>query len=176
MLNRYVLPRWALALLAAFALPLTVHAQQQPGGTNANVQTEQVQDWEVRCPQAPSGQANCTMTQLVNNPDSNQPLMRVIMAYPQELDTAAMVFMLPLGTRLAPGLQLSVDGGEPIQFPYQVCFEQGCRADLPVRPELLQQLRSGSTATVSLIGPQGNRLDLDISLMGFTDANQRIAR
>ena len=86
-----------------------------------------------------------------------------------------MSFFVPLGVRLAAGLQLVVDNGEPIQFPYQVCQQQGCRADAPIEPSMLQQLRSGSTATLSMIGPRGDRMDLDISLIGFTDASTRIA-
>lgn len=38
----------------------------------------------------------------------------------------------------------------------------------------MQQLRGGSNATLSLIGPRGNRRDLNISLMGFTNASQQI--
>ncbi|SFH20027.1 invasion associated locus B family protein [Modicisalibacter xianhensis] len=174
MLKRTKLPRRALACLAALAMAPAALAQQPTN--EADVTTEQFQEWEVRCPQGAAAQGACTMTQLVNNPDGSRPLMRVVMAYPPEIDTAAMAFFLPLGTRLAPGLQLSVDGGEPVSFPFQVCMEQGCRADLPLRPELMQQLRSGTSATLSLIGPRGNRMDLDISLMGFTNASERIQR
>ncbi|MCG7600277.1 invasion associated locus B family protein [Halomonas sp. McH1-25] len=172
MLKRIKLPRRALACLAALAMTPAALAQQP--SADPNVTTEQFQDWEVRCPQDVAAQGSCTMTQLVNNPDDSRPLMRVVMAYPPEIDTAAMAFFLPLGTRLAPGLQLSIDNAEPVSFPFQVCMEQGCRADLPVRPELMQQLRSGSSATLSLIGPRGNRMDLDVSLMGFTNASERI--
>lgn len=174
MLNRFALRHWALSLLAALALAPAAFAQQQPPA-EANVDIQQVQDWEVRCPQGNTAQGACTMTQLIDNPNSGQPLMRVVLAYPPEIDTPAMVFLLPLGVRLAPGMQLSIDGGEPIRFPYQVCLQQGCRGDLPVKPELMRQLRGGSTATLSMIGPRGERMDLDISLMGFTDATQRIA-
>lgn len=46
----------------------------------------------------------------------------------------------------------------------------------PIEPSMLQQLRSGSSATLSMIaGPRGDRMNLDISLIGFTDANTRIA-
>lgn len=173
MLKRFKLPLRALACLAALTMAPAALAQQP---TAPNMTTEQFQDWEVRCPQDAAAQGACTMTQLVNNPDGSQPLMRVVMAYPPEIDTAAMAFFLPLGTRLAPGLQLSVDNGEPVTFPFQVCMEQGCRADLPLRPELMQQLRSGSSATLSLIGPRGNRMNLDISLIGFTNASERIQR
>ncbi|MEA3253092.1 MAG: invasion associated locus B family protein [Pseudomonadota bacterium] len=174
MLNRFALRHWALSLLVALALAPAAFAQQQPP-TDANVDIQKVQDWEVRCPQGDTSQGACTMTQLIDNPNSGQPLMRVVQAYPPQADGAVLVFLLPLGVRLAPGMQLSVDGGEPIPFPYQVCQQQGCRGDLPVKPELMRQLRGGSTATLSMIGPRGERMDLDISLMGFTDATQRIA-
>lgn len=163
-------------LLSLLALASQAVAQQtSPGSPGADVDTEQFRDWEVICPPERS-QGACTMSQLVTNPDSDDPLMRVIVGYPPELEgRPAMTFLLPLGVRLAPGLQLSVGSGEPAPFPYQVCLEQSCRADLPLEPSLLQELRGGSSATLSLIGPRGNRMDLDISLMGFTDASERIA-
>ena len=161
------------ALLSLLALSSQAVAQQASPGVE--VRTEQFRDWEVICPPE-SRQGACTMSQLVTNPNSNDPLMRVVVGYPPELEgRPAMTFLLPLGVRLAPGLQLSVGGGEPTQFPYQVCLEQSCRADLPLDASMLQALRSGTTATLSLIGPRGNRMDLDISLMGFTDASERIA-
>ncbi len=156
-------------------LALASHAVAQQASPEADAETEQFQDWEVICPSERS-QGACTMSQLITNPNSNDPLMRVIVGYPPELDgQPAMTFLLPLGVRLAPGLQLGVGEGEPAQFPYQVCLEQSCRADLPLEPSQLQALRSGSSATLSFIGPRGDRMDLDISLMGFTDASSRIA-
>ncbi|NIC05296.1 invasion associated locus B family protein [Billgrantia bachuensis] len=161
-------------LLSLLTLALPAFAQQaSPGADAADVTTEQIRDWEVICPS--EGGGNCTMGQVVNDSDSDQPLMQVVMAYPPQLDGPAMSFLLPLGVHLASGLQLQVGDGEPVQFPYQTCVQQGCRADLPVQPSLLQALRSGSTATLSLFGPRGDRIDLDISLMGFTDASTRIS-
>ncbi|MES1930117.1 hypothetical protein SADO_12718 [Salinisphaera dokdonensis CL-ES53] len=161
---------------AVFAVSLLFSAPgfaQQSGGENMKVET--YNDWEVRCPeQARNG--GCEMTQLVNSPDNGKPILRVVMGYPPEVDTAAMVFILPLGTRLAPGVQLQVDSGQAQAFPFQICLEQGCRADFPVDDALRNRMRSGSNATVSLIDPQGERMDLTVSLQGFTDADNRIRR
>ena len=156
----------AVALYAPGAL-----AQAAQAGNNTNVET--FQDWDVRCPEQASDGA-CEMTQLVNSPDNGKPILRVVMGYPPQVDSAAMVFILPLGTRLAPGVQFQVDNGEPKGFPFQICLEQGCRADFPVDNALRSRMRAGSSATVSLIGPQGDRIDLDVSLQGFTDADNRI--
>ncbi|MEQ6917784.1 invasion associated locus B family protein [Halomonas aquatica] len=176
MSNRLTRRLCMTALLSLLAIaPMAFAQQATTGAAGADVRVEQFRDWQVLCP--PAGrQGPCTMSQLVTNPDSNDPLMRLIMGYPPELEgRPAMTFLLPLGVRLAAGLQLSVGGGEPAQFPYQVCMQQGCRADLAVPPSLLSELRGGTSATLSLVGPRGNRMDVDISLMGFTDASQSIA-
>ena len=73
-------------------------------------------------------------------------------------------------------LQFQVDGDQPRRFPFQICLEQGCRADFPVDDALRNKLRSGSRATVSLIGPRGDRIDLKVSLQGFTNADNRIRK
>ncbi|WP_331710449.1 MULTISPECIES: invasion associated locus B family protein [unclassified Halomonas] len=165
-----------MGLLSILMLSPNAFSQQEPGtASDDDVTTESFQDWEVRCQRNGEGPSPCAMAQLITQPDSDQPLMQVILDYPPEADDPVMSFFVPLGVRLAPGMQMSVDDGEPIQFPYQVCQEQGCRADAPIESSMLQELRSGTTATLSMIGPQGDRMDLDISLAGFTDASNRIA-
>lgn len=161
----------ATAVLLGAATLACAQAQQGSGGSD--VVTEQFQDWEVRCPEDNSSDGRCEMTQLVDGP-SGKPILRAVMGYPPNVDSAAMIFILPLGTRLAPGLQLSVDGDEPRGIPFQICLEQGCRADFPVKGELKHKLRAGRSAEISLIDPSGERIDLSLSLQGFTDADDRI--
>lgn len=134
----------------------------------------QYQDWNVRCPKSDNSQARCEMTQLVKNPNNDKPIMRVIMGYPPKADGAAMIFVTPLGTRLAPGLKLSVDNGKEHRLPFQICLKQGCRADYPIKSTLKRKMKHGSNATVQLVGPRGNKIDLNISLQGFTAANRNL--
>lgn len=161
----------AFAVMAVGGLVAPAFAQSQPD----NVDLQTFQDWQVRCPKDKS-KGGCEMTQLVNSPDTGKPILRVVMGYPPEIDSAAMIVILPLGTRLAPGVQLTVDGGQPDTFPFQICLEQGCRADFPINDALRNRLRAGSNATVSLIGPRGQRIDLKVSLQGFTGADNAIQR
>ena len=167
-----------VALVVAMFMGQAAPALAQSNGSNGadDVKITHYNDWEVRCPKSGPAQDDCEMTQLINGPDGNKPIMRVVMGYPPQIDTAAMIFILPLGTRLAPGVQLSVDGDQPRRFPFQICLEQGCRADFPVDDALRNKLRSGSRATVSLIGPRGDRIDLKVSLQGFTNADNRIRK
>lgn len=164
-------PRLRVAgLLGLMALSPAAFAQ----GSGPAMNTESFQDWDVNCPVSASD-GNCAMTQMAKDA-SGEPVLQVVVGNPPQLDSAAVTFLTPLGVRLASGLQLQVDNNEPIGMPYQVCLPQGCRADLPVRPELLTQLRGGTTATVSMIDPNAERVDVDVSLMGFSAAKQRIDR
>ncbi|MDN6296783.1 MAG: invasion associated locus B family protein [Halomonas sp.] len=158
------------SLLGLMALSPAAFAQDSGPAMN----TESFQDWDVNCPVSASD-GNCAMTQMAKDA-SGEPVLQVVVGNPPQLDSAAITFLTPLGVRLAPGLQLQVDSNEPIGMPYQVCLPQGCRADLPIRPQLLNQLKGGSTATVSMIDPNSQRVDVDVSLMGFSAAKQRIDR
>lgn len=180
MSHRFRLSFRILCLLLACGLTSSAFAQQQSEPqqpkklTQNDIKVTQHEDWEVRCPKTGDNK-QCEMTQLVNGPKSGKPILRVVMGYPPQIKTAAMIFILPLGTRLAPGVELSVDGDKPRRFPFQICLDQGCRADFPVSDKLLDKLKHGRKATVSIIDPRGKQLDLDVSLQGFTDANDQIA-
>lgn len=174
MLLRRISASGILALMATLFFVYMVPAAQAQPQNAPNADIKQFRDWEVRCPRGGGNDAHCTMTQLVNSPSSNRPVMRVVVAYPPEGSDPVMVFLLPLGVRLAPGMQLQVDNGKEIPFPYQVCMDDACRADLPLQGQLLSQLRGGTKAKVSLFDPNGKRLDTNISLLGFTDATRAI--
>ncbi len=150
-------------------------SQQQPQGQKKpNFTVSHYQDWDVRCPESDQSQARCEMTQKVTNPDNGKPIMRVVMGYPPQADSAAMIFVTPLGTRLAPGIKMDIDGGQSHQFPFQICLKQGCRADYPIKSSLKNTMKHGSNANVEIIGPRGKKINLKISLQGFTAANRQI--
>jgi len=161
----------AVSLLGIAGAAVAQQAPAQPD--KDDVKVTNYQDWEVRCLKSSNPQ-QCEMTQLIKSADSGSPVMRVVLGYPKQIDTAAMIFILPLGTQLVPGVSLSVDGGQAQRIPFQACLPNGCRADLPVKPALLNKLKNGGQATVTIVGPRGKKMNLDISLMGFTAANKAI--
>ncbi len=181
----------ASLILLTLALAVGPVAAQAAGGTGQqkatgsklknpkaskkpNFKVSHYQDWEVRCPKSNKSKARCEMTQLINNPNNGKPIMRVVMGYPQQAKGAAMIFITPLGTRLAPGMKLNVDGGKNHNFPYQICLKQGCRADYPIRGKLKRKMKHGKNAHVQIVGPRGKKINLKVSLQGFTAANNKI--
>lgn len=162
-----------LCIAASLGMAGTAAAQDSSQQAEENIKTQKFQDWEVRCPES-GGKDQCEMTQLVKSPKSGKPIMRVVMGYPPQIDSAAMIFILPLGTRLAPGVKLTVDDSQAGRFPFQICMKQGCRADFPIKNDLLSKMKRGNHANVSIVGPEGDDIDLKISLQGFTAASQAI--
>lgn len=165
-----------LCVVAVGALSTAALAQAPGGGkSQQDVNVSHYKDWDVRCPTSGSDKGHCEMTQLVKSPETGKPIMRVVMGYPPQVNDPAMIFILPLGTRLAPGVQLSVDGSKKVRFPFQICLKQGCRADYPLKKTLFNRMKRGNNATVTIVGPKGDKINLKISLLGFTSANSKIS-
>jgi invasion protein IalB len=142
-----------------------------------NVTKETYQDWIVRCGTVgEQQQERCQMSQEVSPQDSDQAIMRVAVLYPQNADGPAAIFQLPLGIILPKGIAIQVDDGEAKRFPVQICVKQGCRADLPLEPSLLEQMKAGRNADVIIRSPRvkNGTARLPISLLGFTAAFERV--
>ncbi|HKJ95723.1 MAG TPA: invasion associated locus B family protein [Gammaproteobacteria bacterium] len=145
----------------------------QNGSGKNNV--ERFQDWAVRCGKMGNDNVQgCVMFQSVSEKKNNKQVMRISIGYPTNADTPIAVFQLPLGMHLPPGVAFAVDDGDAVHFPVQFCFQQGCRADLQLKDDLLNTLKNGKHATVEIQDPRGRPVKLPVSLMGFTAAMQRI--
>lgn len=166
-----------LALSSATAQNKDLGELNEPRQTDQaqSTQVERFQDWGVRCSVTKgNGEKTCKMFQVVTYAETGKQVMAVVVGHPQQLNQPVAVFRLPLGIRLPPGIRLSVTGEDPITFPVQICLPQGCRAHLLLKDALVDKLRAGLEATVTIRGPQGRRIDLPLSLMGFTAALERV--
>ncbi|PWG62025.1 invasion associated locus B family protein [Sediminicurvatus halobius] len=181
-----------LALLLALLLAVTPAIAQQLGDGDGNTEgpagtdqseaevADQYEDWVVRCQPPPEDEFGaaelCEMYQQVTHQESGQSVMEVVIGYPQGEDQPVALFNLPLGMRLPPGVQLQVDDNEPIRFPVQLCIRNGCRADVQLESGLVEQMKAGTQATITIADPQGRGVQLPISLLGFTAALDHVSR
>jgi len=135
---------------------------------------EQIVDWTIRCIRQENPDAEvCQMYQLLKNTDGSGVAEVSLVPLRGDEDIASVGnIMTPLGTLLQPGLVLAVDENDPIVYPFTVCSTQGCLARFGVTNELIQQMRSGSTAIVEIVAAAspGRPIVLDVSLSGFTRA------
>lgn len=155
------------------AAPVKPRAQANSGasaGGGAGVQT--IGDWQVSC----AAGADCAMAQ-IGNDNSGTPILEMVvrkLEAPLEADgrtaIAVVDFITPLGVVLTSGLELKIDSGNGEAAPFQICTEQGCLVREPVDQGLIDRLKKGNAATVSVVAANQGDVTANISLSGFTKA------
>lgn len=156
--------RWILGLCVFLGLSHPASAEPADGQT--------FKDWVIRC-----GKANeaapvkpCVMGQSLAFKDAEKPIMQILVGILKADQKAIIVFTVPLGVRLPPGLSLQVDQTEEIKMPYQQCIKGGCRARLVIDRKLEAALKAGLQGTATFVNGAGREVVLKISLKGFTAA------
>ncbi len=127
--------------------------------------------WEVACL---ADNTNCAMAQIGKDASGNPVLEMVIRKLPEPLEAggeiaiAVLDVITPLGVVLTEGLSLKIDAGQDAIAPFQVCTEQGCLVREPIAEDLVNRLKRGNSATVSVVAANQGVVASTISLSGFT--------
>jgi len=153
------------------AAPRAQSAQAQvraPAANPAAVVTNGA--WQVSC--ANSGE--CAMAQ-IGKDNTGTPILEMVVRKldaPLEADgrtaIAVVDFITPLGVVLTSGLELKIDSGNGEAAPFQICTEQGCLVREPVDQGLIDRLKKGNNAQVSVVAANQGNVSATISLSGFT--------
>jgi len=137
---------------------------------------ETVGAWELAC--ADNGQ--CAMAQ-IGNDDAGVPVLEmVVRKLPEPLEVgertaiAVLDVVTPLGVVLTDGLGLTIDGGRTEAAPFQICTEQGCLVREPIDQGLIDRLKRGSTASLSITAASQGPIVSQLSLAGFTKGYESI--
>jgi len=143
----------------------------RPSG--ADVKRTNFKSWEVACL---ADNSNCAMAQIGEDGSGNPVLEMVIRKLPEPLEAggevavAVLDVITPLGVVLTEGLSLQIDNGDAAIAPFQVCTEQGCLVREPIAEELINRLKRGNGAQVTVIAANQGVVNSSISLSGFTAA------
>ena len=129
-------------------------------------------DWSLRCFRMPEGQEDaCQLYQLLReeagNPIAEFSLFRIEEGGPAVAGASVIV---PLVTLLPAELKIAIDGGTPKSYPYRVCTEVGCIAQLGLLDADVAAFKQGANATVTLVPAQApdQQVNINVSLSGFT--------
>ncbi|MFX0540330.1 invasion associated locus B family protein [Roseovarius sp. S4756] len=132
---------------------------------------EKFGDWSLRCFRNDEGEDPCQLYQLLReaggNPVAEFSVFRIEGQAPAVAGATAIV---PLVTLLTEELKLSVDGGTAKSYPYRVCTEAGCVAQMGLTQEDVDTFKRGATAQITLVPAQApdQKVRIDVSLAGFT--------
>ncbi len=141
---------------------------------------QQFTDWTARCNSAEnSAQQSCVLEQIVFSRDGERPMLRAAAGFLQENQgqpVPAVLITVPLMVALQDGLAVSVDKKGAFVAPYHHCNPEGCVAGLPLDDKVLNAFRKGNDATIRLIAVNGEVMDLNLSLRGFTAGYNALPR
>lgn len=157
-----------LDLGAAPAKPTAQPKAAASGGAASGIQT--IGAWQLNC----GAGADCAMAQ-IGKDSTGTPILEMVvrkLEAPLEADgrtaIAVVDFITPLGVVLTSGLELKIDGGQGEVAPFQICTEQGCLVREPVDQGLIDRLKKGNNANVSVVAANQGDVTALISLSGFT--------
>jgi len=164
--SRQVASRVALSALA-FALAtlfLSVTAQAQ------GVVKQKFSDWEMRC-ETPPGAAKeaCAMVQSVAAEDRPNINLVVIAFRTADGKNRLMRIIAPLGVLLPKGIGLRIDTADVGTTAFVRCMPTGCVAEVVMDDKLIEQLKSGKSATFIVFQTPEEGIGIPLTLAGFKD-------
>ena len=148
---------------------------QQPGpGTDGPAggtpPTEESTAWIKLCTTDEQTQKEqCLVTQELRDGDSGQLLASASLRM-GEGEQTLLIFTVPIGVLLPPGIRLQIDNAEAQTVPYTICFPNACIVRLEVDDNFVAGLKRGSQMTVSVMNAERKAIGFPLTLIGFTKA------
>lgn len=129
--------------------------------------------WSVNC--ANSGQgSHCRASQVIRVRKTGGRLLGVEITMPWTSDEPAMLLHLPHGLYLPAGTTVRIDEGKPEKLVVRTCKKTGCFAGKTISPQQLDAMKSGKVMTVSFQNLTGKDIAVQVSLVGFAEALEKI--
>lgn len=148
----------------------TVNGEPQLGDRYSR---EKHGDWDIACLKTEAEEDPCSMLQILTDPQGN-PIAEYSLFRVEGGGQAAAAasIVVPLETLLPARLTIAIDDNPSKQYQYTFCNPIGCVAQIGVTAAEIEMMKKGAKATISLVPAPApdQRIDLDLSLSGFTAA------
>ncbi|MGA0597915.1 invasion associated locus B family protein [Enterovirga sp. CN4-39] len=125
-------------------------------------------DWQLRC-ETPAGAKTeqCALVQNVAAEDRPNVTLLVIVLKTADAKSRLLRVVAPLGVLLPAGLGLKIDETDVGRAGFVRCLTTGCVAEVVLEDNLLNQLKSGKTATFIVFQTPEEGVGIPVSLEGF---------
>jgi invasion protein IalB len=139
---------------------------------------ETFEAWELRCVRTEDGKKEpCQIYQLLKDAEGVSVAEITMVNLPEGGQAVAgATIITPLETLLTEAVTIAVDGGSTKRYPFTFCAAVGCVARVGFTAPEVESFKKGAKATLSIVplGAPGERVNLDISLKGFTAAFEAV--
>jgi invasion protein IalB len=125
-------------------------------------------DWELRCETPPgASKEQCALLQSVAADDRPNVNLVVITLKTADGKSRLLRIIAPLGILLPNGLGLKIDATDIGRAGFVRCLPTGCVAEVIMDDKLLDQLRTGKTATFIIYQTPEEGVGIPMALTGF---------
>lgn len=131
--------------------------------------TETIGDWVLNCSQGQDGKSRCNLSQRLGRASTKEVILAWLIGKDGD-GNPAMSFQTPTGMLLQPGVSLQIDDRGTTAIPYRVCTQRFCEAVLPLNTDMVQAMKAGRKAVLTLMPLSGKATAINLSLKGFTAA------
>ncbi len=164
---------WLVAVLCIglAATPTPLAAQSAADQDSAETETQQFEDWTLRCLPAPAPQLRtCHISLQAFAQDSGKQVLQFrVGRFGPEKVLGAVIFV-PNGVRLPPGIGIQIGERAPRGFPFELCDPNNCQVRVLLEGDLLKNLKAGRAGNVRFQNAAGKKLVVKVSLKGFSAA------
>ena len=171
----------SVTFASALFVNATADAQQQPAQPTAKTPPAgaapgggaQEGSWVKLCQEqkAKDKKVNVCLTHHERfHPTTGQPLVSAAVRQIDGQKEPIMMFMVPLGRLLGPGLIMQIDEKEPLKIGYSYCTALGCVAQAPASNEIIEAFKKGGKLTIRTIDVGQKKVGFQVPLAGFTRA------
>jgi invasion protein IalB len=132
-------------------------------------------DWQIRCDTPPGAQnEQCALMQSVTAEDRPNVGLTVIVLRTSDQKSRLMRVVAPLGVLLPSGLGLKIDNAAVGRAGFVRCLPNGCVAEVTMEDKLIEQMRTGQTATFIIFQTPEEGIGFPMSLKGFGEGYDKL--
>jgi invasion protein IalB len=132
-------------------------------------------DWEIRC-ETPAGASaeQCALLQSLAAEDKANVNLVVIVLKTSDGKSRLLRVIAPLGVLLPNGLGLKIDETDIGRAGFVKCLPTGCIAEVMMDDKLVDQLKTGKTATFIIHQTPDEGIGLPVTLKGFKEGYAKL--
>ncbi len=128
-------------------------------------------DWTKVCGHDQSANKDiCYTTRDFSAAADKPPVLAVAIYEIKGDDTHIVRLLTPVGLMLRPGFRFDVDGGSPLEGAFEICFPNGCFAELRVTGATVDQMKKGTKLDIAVRNQSNNEVTFGVPLAGFGKA------
>jgi invasion protein IalB len=167
-LGRRRCARLAAALLCAFAQGLA------PASAQGVVKSKHG-DWEMRCETPPGAEREqCALIQSIAAEDRPNVTLVVIVLRTADGKSRLLRVIAPLGVLLPSGLGLKIDQTDLGRAAFVRCLPNGCVAEVVMDDKLVDQMKTGKSATFIIFQTPEEGIGIPLALAGFKEGLEQL--